>query len=911
MPTTTDFRKHGTDLGSYWTSTATRTALRGRLVGAAATRLKTAEEDGSGEFEQAFSSLAYTYIKERAPRLLDFIVGFQLVDRNEDKTKAVGLFGFKVGDEWIYAPTFFLNGNLKGHELQYLKSQDAFVPLKENWVNFIISRKPHKLGEPSPQDTRQLGGRMPNLRRLALPPIGSKYGGDRGADGGLHVDAWARPALPLLAALATRQGRGLYPELTKAAALDFAAVAASPLAAALAPTAAVFDLRAALQDFGLLKAAYEQCYLRYPLIKAGFDRFYGPDFFAEVGAAARDRRAADARDLVKRAASYVLPPRRPKRPLRKPGRPLRLVEEPAPAEREDPLKSGALRIYVHDAVDGPRRLGKRAETMTTDDDAVLVQNRAELDEAERERLLRDTVLIKDERRESEKSIAYDTQVATALVNPGETGLYQVLEKPGTFDRMLVVAAPYTGAGRQPFATVVRVGDPRAWLNARSSAVWTRQTDQPEPREFADWFEGLAARESLDVGSTYLALDYCGSGTCPFTVKESYGDGAYRVAWEDHCRDKHGDSAMGWNEGPRLPVAGYVPGDYTPWDAKIWVGKRGGGAVRTFNGELWIPQGFKFLKLREPDHGDDVGPLLRGCGCCSQLVEGAGSKPRPIQPGNLIDVQLILTEKRAAGDLAAVRLHEVGADEVAVRSRGVVERMSKKAALIGLVRDHGLSEAQARAMLKAAGAAGRRHAAVEYLVKYADAYGYGGLQPGPNAPVFPEPQYGFEQYGSTGYPTIEYQEEFEPVPELDAALTDPAVYDPFHVPDEQAMQQAQQAAQSGQKEVFDVSMVSGLLKSVRQDSLVDRYLGALMKALDKLGRILFMFFWHQEEFADRYGKGELPELEDSLRNAFEALGDVCLYLKERTVQGGLGMGGDQGDSSPTDSAEPNIVETARN
>jgi hypothetical protein len=74
----------------------------------------------------------------------------------------------------------------------------------------------------------------------------------------------------------------------------------------------------------------------------------------------------------------------------------------------------------------------------------------------------------------------------------------------------------------------------------------------------------------------------------------------------------------------------------------------------------------------------------------------------------------------------------------------------------------------------------------------------------------------------------------------------------------------------------------------------------MKAVDKLGRLLFMFYWHQEEFADRYGKADLPELEDSIRNAFETLGDVVLFLKEKTIEPGL-----------DDVSDPNIDEAARN
>jgi hypothetical protein len=139
--------------------------------------------------------------------------------------------------------------------------------------------------------------------------------------------------------------------------------------------------------------------------------------------------------------------------------------------------------------------------------------------------------------------------------------------------------------------------------------------------------------------------------------------------------------------------------------------------------------------------------------------------------------------------------------------------------------------------------------------------------------------------------------------MTADQTDPGVWDPwqnFEAQDFQKnVQVAQQAASQGQKEVFDTSMISGMLKSVRQDSLVERHLAPLVEALDSLGRLLMNFYWHQEEFEDRYGKSDLPELEDSLRNAFESLGDITLFLKEKTIE------------SPFDQGDVNLEETARN
>jgi hypothetical protein len=113
-----------------------------------------------------------------------------------------------------------------------------------------------------------------------------------------------------------------------------------------------------------------------------------------------------------------------------------------------------------------------------------------------------------------------------------------------------------------------------------------------------------------------------------------------------------------------------------------------------------------------------------------------------------------------------------------------------------------------------------------------------------------------------------------------------------------MQTAQQAYQQNQKEIFDTTMVESMLNTVRQDSIVDRYLGDLMKAQDRLGRLLFLLYWHSEDFADRYGEQDMPELEDTIRNAFEGLGDLVLFLKQKTVE-------------PATLGEPRLEEAARN
>ena len=176
-----------------------RDALRSHVV-------KQAELGGDGQdqpFEQAFASLAHAYLKDRAPGLLDYEVGFQLLDRNEDNSKAVGVRGFKVGSQILYAPVFFIDGDLKGHELLYIKNDDQFVPLKENWINYLLQKKPMSLGEGIHKDTRRVGVRPPWLARLAHSPTtfgASKYGSAKYAE---TMPGWLQEGLPGLAYAAT------------------------------------------------------------------------------------------------------------------------------------------------------------------------------------------------------------------------------------------------------------------------------------------------------------------------------------------------------------------------------------------------------------------------------------------------------------------------------------------------------------------------------------------------------------------------------------------------------------------------------------------------------------------------------------------------------------------------------------
>ena len=104
-----------------------------------------------------------------------------------------------------------------------------------------------------------------------------------------------------------------------------------------------------------------------------------------------------------------------------------------------------------------------------------------------------------------------------------------------------------------------------------------------------------------------------------------------------------------------------------------------------------------------------------------------------------------------------------------------------------------------------------------------------------------------------------------------------------------MAAAIQAARSGQKDVFDAATIGSLAKQVDVGELIDKYQSDLMTGLDRVGRILFAFYWHYDKFADRYGQQDLPDLEDALKNTFTQMGDLVLFLKQKSIEPNVNVG----------------------
>ena len=490
---------------------------------------------GEASFEQAFASLAYIQVKDKAPKLLDYLVGFQLVDRDDDKTKAVGIFGFKVGQQWLYAPVFFLNGQLKGHELLYLKGQDQFVPMKENWVSHVLAKRPHVLGEPEHRNLQQLGVMQPNLYRLSTPPYSTKNGSVKQASVSLPGwKPWAMEFAPILGSLLTEPTSSLE----KFAGLDER-----------------LDLAKFLrQDLGICKLAMDT-FAKYPGIAAAAQRFYGDNLLTDALLHHRECAVKQASAVKKSGVlGELIPsqalPTRVSHPLRGP----------------EPIKQAAgPKVEIH-----------------VDEDATITHN-VTLSEKDREKLKRDGHLIKDHRDGTEVSKKYNTQVLMELSNPSDTGIYEMLVQPQGFAKCLVVSNPFSDAGQRDFATVVRL-EPKDWINAHRSTVYAKPCPETDEDNYGKWWD-KQSKASLSKGGVYMILARNGQGTTPFRVQEDLGGGKYRVYWKDYaqrrrpgylpqvCSDNEWDSdfhygdkiiALSDREGTKFKVAGnilYVPSEH--------------------------------------------------------------------------------------------------------------------------------------------------------------------------------------------------------------------------------------------------------------------------------------------------------------------------------------------------------------
>jgi hypothetical protein len=775
------------------------------------------------EFEKTFADLAHARLRDRAPGLLDHLVGFQLLDKSEDDTHAVGVWGFKVGPEWMYAPVFFLNGQLKGDDLLYIKSQDAFVPLKENWINYLLNRRPHVLGEPEPKKQNELGVQQPDFDVMARPPyMGSKYASDSGMRS--LVD-WMNSSIGqdfrgFMPVVVSSPGDAKYASLgTKWSVPEFVKSAGKQAAVAL--------FEAMKKD-----AAFTDALLK----------FYKIEELVKSAEAAIIRTA-----LVKRAADGD-----------------KYITGTAPtvkvifADRQDPMG---------------------LET-------------ANLSDEEKERLQRDRYLVKDRRGETQLGTVYHREIGKTLQCPAMCGYCRVMTRVGTMKPHLVILNPVgdnrRSARSKGDSVVVNLDAGNRMIMMSAKNIFTDSVAH-DKKAWDTKFGALPEAGSGREKDKLVFVNESCEGSVPFFVKRKvtndkgqttyYGEfdrypKSYESGRDENTREmlyppfhgrKFNVSDSGWRnrESDYPEPLSCCDDDETSF---VVTGKDG-KKITQIGKTYFVPNGFKAIKINPQDI---ERYLLRRyeedtTGKSYSEIKIPPREPNPDElasPQTLADIEMQLFK---SGMLTSIQPITDGI-EYWIRTNGEMGKpMSKLAALQTLIVDHQLRERDATVMLKKA----TKNGAPEYFVKKAQGQPYG-------APAIPDPQIYSDPSIGNGVP-VQY-----PMTDLIQTGSDTEPLGANQM-DMDATYRARQAAEQGQKEVMDTSVVSGLIKTMDVDTVVDNYIGDLMLGLDRVGRILFMFYWHWDKFKERYGQQDMPELEDNLKNVFDQLGDLTIFLKQKTIE----------------------------
>jgi len=664
-------------------------------------------------FEVQLGQLADSQIAQDAPALTPYKVGFQLIDKDDDETRGVGVSVFQLNDQWIYIPIFYLNGRIKGLDLMFLPNRGQFVPTKETWISYLKGQQPLELGESGEQEEEEsaktMQGKPGSVNLTETDPFlkGAAL---------LEKDAWENMQTPVKFDRDVFDLKEWVPRLGKEASFQFTATM-----------------------------------IKHPEFANAILKYYSAD---------------DLRGLAKTADEVGVD------------------ELDIPAADGSSQGQTVLKVITPDSPDA-----------------------SELEDAEKEVLMRDRVFFVDNRKET--STVFKGEVDhTKLSTPTCTGLYDVLMADGTFDRFYVL-----------FPNKMENKPDNSVLNTRDAKFLL------VPLNHKDKY--LAGKGCIQAKQLTITNDE------DTTLLKSLGRDLKRI-----IRERSNDAVIVDPYANSYQV--YFNGPKTAYGNKIKISLGLGTAAcmdlgrkvdcmqftdkpgKLFIGAdtLYVPNNAKVI-----DRADYKLNQKYGFGNSNTLVNSLINKVQ-------------LTPVKVYSDGASITLSNADVSDGPI---------NKTAAMIKLVRDYGIAAPTAKKMVKEA-ASQHRPNSMRYLVKLA------------KDPFINTAE---NSIGAAAAPN-DVEEVTAPQDGLDDIDT------------------AVKASENGVKEVMDVSVLRTLAMNSKAIDMVEDYLPDLLRGLDRVGRLLFLFYWHNDDFQDRYGTDELTELEESLRDVFQSLSDLVLFLSKKTV-----------------------------
>jgi hypothetical protein len=748
------------------------------------------------DFERAFGSLAYAELEQKAPGLFPYLVGFQLVKKTDDETHAIGVFGFKVGDQWYYCPVFWLNGKIKGYDLLYIVSQDLFVPMQESWINYITNRQPYVMGDSVEGKPGQEDFTSPDLTPYTRSPITKQSSYTQAID-----DMYLSPM------------DERYVKVAKS--IELTSLHGRPELA-----------RTLLSTMNSNTKFAEAVY-----------KFYSRgDIFSMCT-------AAKQASLRKEAADNF-------------------------------ISGNGVKVKVQYGSDLE---GKGSmENLSTE---------------QREQMMRGDAIVEDNREPKDTSELYaKPDFERTLTVPNQSGLWDVLVKGPEFKQALVICDPKTiGKARVSGKSTVAIPGDDSWVNVNSSGVCARARIDPD--KWDGMFNGFGTVQNMKVDDIGLLVNKQFEGTIPFRVCRIIrgSDGIINMCVKpyDRFKDVSGSSFL-YPDSGRYPYStgsepcssnyiNYVNYSFDAYDYRcpspeteygtkehyhrcdgyhICFSPKAGGFVNVADTLTVNSDTVRFVKLgRFELEAKQDGNNTRWAPKYDDYSYERGN----LDLGKASDIENYLFKQG---------MYEIDAqpdrdDTISIKFRDKRNhRLTKNAALKLLIEDVGLTESESRTLIKHA-----KVSRVSGLVKL-------------SAPMAPATSGGFnDTYGTvTTSPSSETNRISSNAPGIDRKQS----MEPI---DPDAQNQAQQAADAGQKDVFDLAVLNGLIRANDVDEVIRGMVKDIIVGNDRIGRILFLYYWHFDQFTEKYGNEDMKELEDTLRNVFKSTGDLILFLKQKSIEPG--------------------------
>ncbi len=691
--------------------------------------------------EAIFAKLAYHKLKENAPALLNYTIGFQLIDKNEDETRAVGVYGFKVGNEWLLGPNFYMNGKLKGDILLYVKSQNSFVPMQDSWVNYLISRRPLVLGTSDKRTAKEIGFMQPDLSIFEDTDFFKK-------SNALVKNMFNDPKCDL----------------------EFSDLFVDPNCDMLKQSSERLDLITFLRRNPRYLTKLANSMLKDEKFAEAILKYYDINDIASIPLEAGIKQG-----------------------MRKP------------------------KMKKHSEND-------KVEITVTDYETPPDTNMAEVG----------TTRVIDGRELESTSNVFDPTM-DGLTNPTHPGFYEVIMKDGKIKEMAVFNNAITSDNSSILYD--ESADCGGYLPNKSILI----TDKIDgSTQWDKFFEKLPEPSADNMKDEVILVNENGEAVVVNLHETPIVDSDSRIWVERACIESPLSYCYDDDEANPTNIDKIVNAHIND----VMITTMDGPSMTVVNGTLYVPNGYKVIKLKN-----------------------SWEAKEKLRKGLADEASLEMAIKTAEADLSRLKIYTdriewfISADD-----KPFMEPMSKESALISLVKMHGIYAPVAAELIKQAQAKQTCRVLIKYAAGY-PLYASNLLSMLDNAD-----SYDAKFNTSVKSPrtithttdTTEPEDDSEPI-----------------MPDE-VRELATTLSRIDQKEVLDTTVLSGLVNKTDVDGGVNEFIKDMMLGLDRVGRILFMYYWHYDKFADRYGKQDLPELEDSLVNAFRILGDLVLFLKQKTI-----------------------------